>query len=87
MSAPSLPSVRMATAAEVVASWPEPYAAPLAELLLAESTHAHELELDSERAGWDRYPPGSLLTALADGVLEDEATRNALGRRSTHART
>lgn len=68
-------SATLTTAAELVAAWPEPYAAPLAELLLAEARHAAELEQASATAGWDRYPPGSLLVALAQGVIEDEGRR------------
>lgn len=72
------PSERLTAAAEVVATWPEPYAAPLAELLLAEARHAAELEQESAAAGWDRYPPGSCLVALAKRVLEDQQRRQML---------
>jgi hypothetical protein len=71
VSPSTAPSVRLAYAAEIVATWPEQYAAPLAELLLAESRHAADLEKASAAIGWDRYPPGSTLVSLALAVIED----------------
>lgn len=71
-------SQTLQNAAELVAAWPAPYAAPLAELLVAEAQHAADLERQSDEAGWDRYPPGSCLVALAHGVIEDESRRRLL---------
>lgn len=69
MTAQNPASVRLRAAADVVKTRTEPYAGPLFELLAAEAEHAADLEHDSERCGWERYPSGSVLTRLADGIL------------------
>ena len=54
----------------IVDDWPQPYAAPLAEILRLEAEHAAHLA--AEGLSWERYPPDTaLVLAVADGVLLD----------------
>lgn len=72
MTAPNVAaSVRMNYAAKILDARPEPFAAPLAELLRGEAVHAQDLEAAS--TNWDRYPSDTaLLVQIADGVLEQD---------------
>jgi hypothetical protein len=85
VTAPNAPSVRLSAAAALVDGWPEPFADPLAALLRAEADHAAELDRDA--GDWERYPRDAVVLRIADGVLEDQAQRDARERRSARAHT
>ncbi len=76
--APTAPSVRLASAAELVEAWDEPYAPPLAELL---REAAADFATDLSIGGFQLVDDESLLVRLADGVLEAQASLDAMTAR------
>lgn len=60
------PAERLDRAAQLAGAWPEPYAAPLHDLLTAEAVHAMDVG--------DRYPDTALVLQIADGILAEDTS-------------